>query len=278
MDNDINSLLICLALKIMDEPDVQDKIKRVSASESKQKFLPSFIPDKVERSAARSIEPGQTLKQLREVQNKIEELINSKSELLEKVIRESLQSQSSTFGDDNNRLTKENKELLKNNQNLKEEKDKVQAQLDELERKYKHFDAFQVIWDKLNRLDEDTRSYIGNLCGSFSLLSCISLGRDFGKLTQLWQYLKDIAVGATDEDQRVDIIGSYFELCIQMADSCSGESTKYSMYGAEINSEFDREKCIKTANSKQIGTVKRVLVRGVLKNDNIEFKSIVEIG
>lgn len=159
---------------------------------------------------------------------------------------------------------------------LTEEKQKIEMAITDSNKKYAPLQETLRIWESLNELDEKEKSYIGELCGSFELYACLSLGREFKKIGQLWQKLKDMTISADSKGVRIFV--DYFEFCIRVANSVRATAEQYVFFKPDIGAEFDVERCIKTSSSKQIGTVRRVITQGVKSGSTIIYQAIVEIG
>lgn len=153
----------------------------------------------------------------------------------------------------------------------------MKENMNSLQKKYSVCEELLDIWNYVNSLKQHNREYIERLCGGEDILSILSLGRDENKIEQLWSYLKDLAIKGNEEKEDVSILNQYFEFCIKVCNSTKHDSEKYTMLDIEIGSEFDMNQSIRTADSKQIGSIKAVVVKGVLSGDNIIFKSIVKV-
>lgn len=132
------------------------------------------------------------------------------------------------------------------------------------------------IWEKVKLLSKDSKRYIYQLCGSDEFYALVSLGRDGQKIAQLWNYLRDQAVLYEEHEQDVKIINDFFEFCIHVANEINEKEDRYSFYETDIGGVYDMESCIKTCNSRQIGNIARIIVRGVKQKEKIKFKSIVQ--
>lgn len=161
---------------------------------------------------------------------------------------------------------------------LTKEKNILEKNCSETQKRFEPFSELFNVWEELNQLDDYSKSYLGSLCGSFDLYACLSLGRDSGKLNQLWQFIKENALGVEKEPTCVVILNDYFEFCIKVANSHKSNEDQYSFFDIELGSDYDFEKCIKTSNSKQVGVVKRLVSKGVKIRDKIVYQAIVEIG
>lgn len=146
-----------------------------------------------------------------------------------------------------------------------------------LENKYSICEELLDIWNCLKSLKQDNREYIERLCGGAELLSILSLGRDENKIEQLWLYLRDLAIKGDEEREDVSILSQYFEFCIKVYNSTKQGDEKYKILDVEIGDEFDINLSIRTADSKQIGSVKSVIVKGFFRGNVNIFKSIVRV-
>ena len=153
----------------------------------------------------------------------------------------------------------------------------MEENMNSLKMKYSVCEELLDIWNCVNSLKQDSREYIERLCGSVGFLSILSLGRDENKIEQLWSYLRDLAINGDAEKEEVSILSQYFEFCIKVCNSTKQGDEKYTISDIEIGSEFDMNQSIRTADSRQIGSIKAVIVKGVLKGNIIIFKSIVKV-
>ena len=174
-----------------------------------------------------------------------------------------------TFKKENLLLQEENKNLLSANNSMEE-------RTEELKSRYSICEEMLDVWNCVSSLNHDNRDYIEKLCGGTDILAIVSLGRDENKIGQLWSYLRDLAVRYNDEKE-ISIMNRYFEFCIKVCNSTKLDSEKYVIADVEVGSEFDMNQSIRTSNSRQIGNVKAVVVKGVFIGDNIKFKSIVKV-
>lgn len=170
------------------------------------------------------------------------------------------------------------------NERLKGEKEELSAKYESLKdelkiekSKYSIFEEILEVWNCINSLNDDNREYIDSLCGSAQLLAVLSLGRDDGKIEQLWLYLRDTAIKGGIERAEVLKLNRYFEFCLKVGNSIKPESEKYVISDIELGSEFDIDMCIRTSDSKQIGYVREVVVKQVKIGRNIKFKAIVKV-
>lgn len=171
-------------------------------------------------------------------------------------------------------------ELIRNNLANQEfdlqEKKKIQSENTSLKKQYAIFERPLEIWSGIERLNSENIEYLGKLCGSANVMSILSLGRDEGKVEQLWSYIKDLAMKGNQDMEQIDILATYFEFCIELLNECKAE--KYSIFEIAPGSEFNIDFCIRAANSKQIGVVTKTIVKGMRKGDRILFKTIVSVG
>lgn len=174
-----------------------------------------------------------------------------------------------TFQKENLLFQEENKNLLSANNSMEE-------RTEELKSRYSICEEMLDVWNCVSSLNHDNRDYIEKLCGGTDILAIVSLGRDENKIGQLWSYLRDLAVRYNDEKE-ISIMNRYFEFCIKVCNSTKFDSEKYVIADVEVGSEFDMNQSIRTSNSRQIGNVKAVVVKGVFIGDNIKFKSIVKV-
>lgn len=174
--------------------------------------------------------------------------------------------------------------LIIENESLKKENDKLKTENKDLEEKcsmeiskYAVFEEPLEVWNCINTLNDDNREYIGRLCGSFNILALLSLGRDDGKIEQLWFYLRDMSVKGVMDKIEVSKLNRYFEFCLKVANSTKPENERYIVSDIEPESEFNMGICIRTADSRQIGKIKDIIVRSVRVGENIKYKAVVSV-
>lgn len=171
---------------------------------------------------------------------------------------------------------RENLSLQDKNDKLLSENKKMEERIKELKNRYSICEEMIELWKCINSLNQDNRDYIERLCGGKQFLSILSLGRDENKIEQLWLYLKDLAVKG-DAEEEIEIMNMFFEFCIKVCNSAKPDSEKYVISEVAVGSDFDMEKSIRTLDSRQVGNVRAVVVRGVMIGSTIKFKSIVKV-
>lgn len=180
--------------------------------------------------------------------------------------------------------TKHEEEYKKNIQKYEEENKNLSDQIKNIEEKcnqelekYSIFKESLEVWNYIDSLNDENRKYIESLCSGSDVLATLSLGRDDGKIEQLWYYIRDLAIKGDKEKKEVLKLNRYFEFCLKVANSTKVENEKYIILNDELDSEFNVETCIRTSDSKQIGTIKDIFVRSVKLGKNVKFKAIVRV-
>lgn len=159
-----------------------------------------------------------------------------------------------------------------------EEEYKKFKELYEIEKnKLEDFKELQAIWEELCDLSSDNKSYLESLCGSFDIYATLSLGRDDGKIEQLWSCIRDQAVKAISDVEELKKMNRYFEFCIDVANSTKKINDKYMMFDIDNGTEYDMETSIRTSDSRQIGLIESMLVKGVKIGKKIRFKAVVRV-
>ena len=158
-----------------------------------------------------------------------------------------------------------------------QEKEKFQSEYVSLESQYSEFVEQLKIWNSIKSLNKENKEYLDKLCGSASAMSILSLGRDEGKVEQLWLYLRDLVVKGNEVADQIEILAGYFEFCIDLLNACKDDEEKYCIFDIEPGNEFDMDMCIRSADSKQIGNVSRTIVRGIKEGEKVRFKAIVSV-
>lgn len=183
----------------------------------------------------------------------------------------------STILKENKELKEQLQELHRKNKDFESENKELKNGLFRTQERYKDFQEIVEVWENLKTISEESKDYIKELCGDFDLYSCFSLGRDEGKINQLWNYLKEQAIKVDSNYMDIEKINRYFELCLQVANSVSSGRNQFVSFELPINSDYDMDRCIKTFNSKQIGVVKKTIIKGFKRDERIVYKSIVKI-
>lgn len=178
----------------------------------------------------------------------------------------------------------------RNEKNIDQYKEKLeycQRQIEELSvennrlksenAKYSVFEESLDVWKCIDSLNSDNRKYIEGLCGGSDVLAILSLGRDDGKIEQLWLYLRDMAVKGGAGKTEISKLNKYFEFCLKVANSTKTGNEKYVILDIEPGSEFEPGAYIRTTESKQIGYIKDVIVRRVNKGDVEKYQAIVRV-
>lgn len=214
------------------------------------------------------------------INQKLEEILNG-----QKTIENLLNS--SIVEKDEEKLQKykkENNELYSKNQVLENEKNQLIDKIKYVENvykteisKYSIFKESLKIYTDVNSLNCENKYYMESLCGSLDVWAILSLGRDDGKIDQLWHYLRDLAIKKDSDKSEVSKLNNYFEFCLKVANSTKVENERYVSLNIDLGSEFNIETCIRTEDSKQIGRVRNLLVNGVNVGKNIKYQAIVRV-
>ncbi len=266
----------------LNEPDILEIIKaklnnadETCAYEKKQTQQPCISINESSNAANTILieKIDEVLKYQKEIKVLIKPQVNKETEPIDELLikLKNYQDENSNLIIENENLKKENLNLINENKNIKE-KCKIEIS------KYSIFAEASEIWDCINTLNYTNREYIESLCGSLDILAILSLGRDDGKIEQLWSYLRDIAVKGDTEKIEVSKLNRYFEFCLKVANVAKPENEKYVVLDIEPESEFDMDTCIRTTDSRQIGIIRDILVRSVKTGKNIKYKAIVRVG
>jgi hypothetical protein len=294
---------------MMDKIELENAIKSIFLQCLNEPDIAKTIGDKLNYASGAGTREGNQMQQL---QGDISEsnnlshtmLIGKMDEILrsQKRIEELFKSEIVRETRNENKLSDKLRDVRKENglrigniserneKNIDQYKEKLeycQRQIEELraenERlksdntKYSVFEESLDVWKCIDSLNYNNRVYIESLCGGSDVLAILSLGRDDGKIEQLWMYLRDVAVKGGKDETEVLKLNRYFEFCLKVANATKPENEKYVILDTEPGSEFDIETCIKTTDSKQIGYIKDVVVRRVHKGEAEKYKAIVRV-
>lgn len=215
---------------------------------------------------------------------KIDKILNNQK-MIEKLIKlgsnketeKEISAKLKNYQDQNNNLAVENEGLKEENNRLRTENKNIKETYRIEISKYSIFEESLEVWKCINALNDENREYIERLCGGSDVLAILSLGRDENRIEQLWSYLRDMAVKNDVEKIEVSKLNSYFEFCLKVANSTRLENEKYVMLDIELGSEFNIDICIRTTDSKQLGKITEIMVRGVIIGKNIKYKAIVRV-
>ncbi len=193
---------------------------------------------------------------------------------------EGLKSENEGLKSENEGLKSENEGLKSENEGLRSENEKLLSEEEIGRKEISQYSVFHETLEVLNgiySLDDENKEYIERLCGSLDMLAIISLGRDDGRIEQLWSYLRDLAVKSSAKDKEVSNLNRYFEFCLKTANSAKTEAEKYVMLNIERESEFDMDTCIRTSDSRQFGKIREIAVGCVMLGKKIKYKAVVRV-
>lgn len=245
-------------LQCLNEPDVLEAIKKkLSTNQEYQMYYTNVIDNDNYSVSSQILE---RLDEILDSQNTIKSYFNSEFKKENKDLSQSeLDKIKEIYETEISEIKKINEKLKNNISN------------------YSIFKECLEVWNAINSLNDDNRSYINSLCGGKDLLAILSLGRDDGRIEQLWSFLRDKAVKGDIEKAEVIKLNQYFEFCLQVANSSKSENECYVFSAIEIGSEFDMNLCIRTTDSKQIGEIKNVIVKCVTVQEKVKFQAIVKV-
>lgn len=203
---------------------------------------------------------------------------NGISSIIESRIQDFQKSEINKINNEFNKVKDENVELTKKIFDLEKYNISINQELETTNKKYKLYEEIINTYENIKQLDDDTKSYLERLCGSTNIYSYLSLGRDLNKLGHFWLYLKECAISSTGKNIKLDKLNQYFEFCVNVANSCKNQEEQFEFYGVEEGSDFNRDLCIKTSTSNQIGVVTQLITKGIKIKNKIIYQCIVEIG
>lgn len=277
--SELENAMLSVFLEFLDYPEVMDKIQRIMNNVENQMQQSQNCFNETNYS---SIASTGVIHEILTNQKTIINLIRQipvkdttkeetpSAEIKNDEIISDLQKKVDKLTSENNNLKNDNKNLADDNKTLKEKYDREIS-------KYSVFEETAEIWECINSMSCDNKEYIERLCGSLDVLAVLSLGRDDDKIEQLWGYLREVAVKCDSQKKEITELNRYFEFCLNTSNSIKSENEKYIICDIEPGVEFETEKYIKTADSKQIGTIGEVLVRSVKKGETVIFKAIVRV-
>lgn len=284
-------------LQCIKNPDILKEIKK--------KIFDSDEPHQINSQGERIEDNSLCSYEQLELQNKEDitvldrkfDLILEKQDLFEKRIEDLLvekhndlismmvENEKNRFQEDINKLKIQNEELNRKYLETQRELDKVDREkinfcreIDNIKSEIFPLKKYIEMWKELEMLDAEKKEYVGQLCGKYNMDACLSLGRDEGKIEQLWRYLREEILKVDSDNKSISILSHYFEFCLDIANSLKDDADYYVFSEIEIGSEFDKELCIRTSDSKQVGTINKVLTQCVKVGDDVLYKAIVKVG
>ena len=214
-------------------------------------------------------------------EQRIENLLNGEYERIRTIL---LEKETSQTKEEVEFLKKKNIEIIQQYNTIKYELEQTEEEnrrlcdkIDEIKVKLVPFEKQMKMWNELEMLTMEKQDYITQLCGNFNIDACLSLGRDVRKIEQLWYYLRDEISKVDTDKKEIAILNHYFEYCLKIANSSRDVADHYVFFEIEIGSEFDKELCIRSLKSKQIGFISNVLSRCVKIGDKVVYKAIVQV-
>lgn len=260
-------------LHYLNEPDVLDVIRKKLSNPSE---VYAGEENQIQRCVCLNGKSNSTNSQLNEILNRILDNQKTIKDLINSKIHTETQSEIA--------LLTELEKFKKENENLKNDNNRLMIEMKNKEEdsrleiaKYAVFEESLEVWNCLNSLNYENREYIERLCGGSDVLATLSLGRDDGKIEQLWYYLRDLAIKGDAEKIEVLKLNRYFEFCLKVANSTKTENEKYIILNIEPESEFDIDTCIRTSDSRQIGKIRDILVKSVMVGKSVKYKAIVRV-
>ncbi len=204
---------------------------------------------------------------LLEYETKIQELEKVNSILHQD--NQKLQNEIDTVLNEKLELQNKNQEIQKKVELYGEREKKITQKLESVEHELD-------MWDKLNNLPQECKNYIGKLAGEYSVLACLSLGRELSKIKQLYQYVQGIAISGDVDSNYIKILDEYWMNCVNIYNLTQLDDEKLQEMPVVINTNFDLETCFKTSCSKNTGLVAEILIHGFANQKNV-FKNVVHL-
>ena len=275
-------------MQCLNDPEIMETIKRSLNCIDKPLDIRAEQTQKIDDDkfdGGSNVDNATIIKKIDEIlanQRSMEEFIrietNKKVENIAQKLNQEKKNHSLELEKLKEKYEKEIDKYKEKNDNLLSIKKTREEDIEKLSCKYSICEEILEIWNHINSLNRDNRDYIDDLCGGDGILAILSLGRDESKIDQLWSYLRDVAIKGDVDKEAVLILNRYFEFCIKVRNSTKLDSEKYIISDVEIGSEFDMAQCIRTTDSKQIGSIKDVIVKRFLIGNNTKFKAIVRVG
>lgn len=254
-----------ILIQYLNEPEIISIIEKNITKDINEKSI-----EKNDANSTITVDTGLS----KQLIDKIDDVVKSQQKIENLV--ENIVNKNKTEVDAENERNKID-EYKKQIQYYEKETEKNKENYNSLKEQYNVFEKPLEVWNSIKSLNDKNKKYLEDLCGSASAMSILSLGRGDGKIEQLWQYLRDEAVGEKQDADQIEKLAGYFEFCIDFMNEFKDDKEKYCVFDVEPGNEFDMDLCIKTTNSKQIGRVKRTIIKGVKKGETVRLKAIVSV-
>ena len=172
---------------------------------------------------------------------------------------------------------KELKGLIAEKKSIEKQNAALQAECEAERLKYGELSELLPVKEALAGLNGKNRDYLRQLCGGEGYLAWMSLGRDKNRIKQLWEYLKTLAVKANPDSGQIGILNEYFEFCLKVFNSAQPPHEQYVRRDIAVGSGFDLNLCIRTEDSRQIGSIKQVLTACFMQGNSVIYKAVVKV-
>lgn len=259
-----------LLLELLDEEDIQEKIKSIISYGSK-----------AENDAPLNINTGYS--------EKIQELTLKYEECLKQLeaAKSDLKSSREKY-----------EELSNSNKNIKEEKDKFEREIIRLsgeltsaknkcgelegvvkaERiKYSSFSKCMDLYKKYHSLSEEIRGIrLSNVLSDKSEMSFIMSCSNYDNLICVWDYCKSIILSDNKEAEVFEVLREIFYYFFEQL-GLSMNSPKYALMDTRPGEELDDQFHVRCKNSRVSGIISDVYLKGIIQTNNnaVKRQSIV---
>lgn len=167
--------------------------------------------------------------------------------------------------------------LKKEKNEIQYEKDKIYQQLQNNKKEYEPLQDIKEFWQGALQLEENQKSYLKKLCGSWDIKSFIALGKDKNSIKQLWNFIRDEIMNFNGNHQNIKTLSTFFDLCIDVYNMTNIRKERYEKIEVSIGKEYNSRQYIKTSESVVNGIVKEVVLNGyTMRNDVMKPIVIVE--
>lgn len=179
---------------------------------------------------------------------------------------------------DNQKLQEDNDKMSQEQKRLQEEIECITNEKQLLETKIYPVQELAELWMRLMKLDEEILKFLDSLIGCRDIRAYIVLGKEMAQIKQLWQFIKDKAIKESVDENTIEVLSEYFDMCIEIYNLRKQPYEKLEKIDIEEGAEYNSEYCIKTSRSTFNGEITKVFLNGYMTSDKKKvFFAIVKV-
>ena len=277
-----------------DLKEAKDKTKEISEKSEQEKRKLEDDKRKSEEDLKKEIEENkkQAINDLAEAKRQADDkqlLLKEKYEAIFKEASEKSEQEKRQLEDDNRKSEEALKKEIEAVKNKAETDKKASDEkysdlnhnyivlLDEKKALLEKYAKFERLHDCYNRLSDDVKkscqSYFGN--GDITSILFNIVNRD--KIESFWQYIADNIKGNKLLDSQIEIVKEIFDIAFELFQTGNSDFVRIVVNEGEEDKPSIMQK---TSDSRQIGSVKKVLLNGykMVSNNRVIKKSLIFLG